>query len=177
MKFNLLLILLLFSNVLFGQSKEKRLTEAEQLSNQPGVLIQREFVTIGTVKEIKVQILKIKNFSTDNTKSCLRFDYVYESKYSYDTKIGALDLDEIDALMVTLKKIRDEILPNTQSNYTEFFFISRTGLEAGAYYTPDKKKWTAYIQLEKYDKNSMVYLSMQEFSELIKLVEQAQKII
>jgi hypothetical protein len=46
--------------------------------------------------------------------------------------------------------------------------------EAGAYYSPDKSKWTTYVQIEKFDRNSMVFLSTEDFASLLSLIEQAK---
>lgn len=64
-------------------------------------------------------------------------------------------------------------LLTTREIYTEVTFKSRTGFEARTYYRPDKSKQTTYVQLEKYDRNSFVFLTPEDFETLLALIEQA----
>ena len=63
---------------------------------------------------------------------------------------------------------------STRDTYTEVTFKSRTGFEAGAYYDTGKSKWTAYMQLSKYDSKSSVFLNTDDFSTFLTLIEQAK---
>jgi hypothetical protein len=159
-----------------GQTIAKELTQAEQFSTQSGVLIEKQFIKVGFVKGVEVSIIKFKDLNSGTSKKALRFEYEYKSQYSSDTKIASLDADEIDGLVKTIKNFQATVFTETRSFYTEVTYRSRTGFEAGAYYQVEKKKWTAYIKLEKYDKNAMVYLSVEDFQVLGSLIEQAQTI-
>ncbi len=159
----------------FGQAKvEKQTTQAEQFSATAGTLIEKQFVDIGKVKGISVQVMKLKDLNSGTAKSALRFEYEYKSSYTSDTKIGTLDLDEIDGLIKSMNNLKTNVFSSTRDIYTEVTFKSRTGFEAGAYYDVDKKKWSAYVQIEKYDKNSIVFLTTDDFNALLALVEQAK---
>ncbi|MDR7371763.1 hypothetical protein [Flavobacterium aquidurense] len=167
-------ILIAFSLSIFAQNKEKEKTQAEQFSAQAGVLMERQFFEIGKVKGLEVKVLKFKDLNSGITKNSLRFEYAYKSSYSTDTKIAALDVDEIDGLIKSIKNLQTNIFPSIKDVYTEVTFASRTGFEAGAYFSVEKNKWTAYIQVEKYDRNSMLFLSPEDFGILLSLIEQAQ---
>ena len=174
MKINLTILAFFYAMFVFGQTKEKELTQAEQFSSQSGTLIERQFLDIGTVKGVEVKVLKYKDLNTGNGKSALRFEFKYKGSYSSATKIASLDNDEIDGLVKSMKNLQTNVFPSTRDTYTEVTFRSRTGFEAGAYFSPDKSKWTAYAQLEKYDSDSMVFLTTDDFMTLLNLIEQAK---
>ena len=166
------LIILSLSN--FAQTKEKEITQAEQFSAQAGVLMEKQFYEIGKIKGLEVKVLKIKDLSSGVTKKSLRFEYAYKSSYSSDTKIAALDFEEIDGLIKSIENLKANVFTSTKDVYTEVTFKSRTGFEAGAYFNIEKSKWMAYVQVEKYDRNSMLLLTPEDFTTLLSLIEQAR---
>ena len=136
--------------------------------------MEKQFFDIGKVKGLEVKVLKFKDLNSGTTKNSLRFEYAVKSSYSSDTKIAALDADEIDGLIKSIKNLQTNVFPSTKDVYTEVTFKSRTGFEAGAYYNVEKNKWTAYVQVEKYDRNSMLLLIPEDFGILLSLIEQAK---
>ena len=170
----LLFALVATTTISFGQTKEKELSQAEQFSATAGTLIEKQFVDIGKVKGISVQVMKLKDLNNSTSKSALRFEYEYKSSYTSDTKIATLDLDEIDGLIKSMNGLKTNVFPSTRDVYTEVTFTSRTGFKAGAYYDVDKAKWVAYMKLEKFDSNSQVYLTTEDFASMLTLIEQAK---
>lgn len=170
----LICALITFSLSTFAQNKAKEITQAEQFSSQSGILMERQFYDIGKAKALEVKVLKFKDLNSGSTKSSLRFEYAYKSSYSSDTKIAALDADEIDGLIKSIKNLQTNVFTSTKEVYTEVTFTSRTGFEAGAYFNTDKSKWTAYIQIEKNDRNSMIIFTPEDFATLLSLIEQAK---
>jgi hypothetical protein len=174
-KTSVLLIGLLVASIAFSQAKvEKQTTQAEQFSATAGTLIEKQFLDIGKIREVSVQVMKLKDLNSGISKTALRFEYEYKSSYSTDTKIATLDLDEIDGLLKSMNNLKTTVFPSTREVYTEVTFRSRTGFEAGAYYDTDKKKWIAYIKLEKFDSNSEVFLNTDDFSSMLALIEQSK---
>jgi hypothetical protein len=174
-KINIILILFVFTfSALAQEKKEKQTTQAEQFSAQAGTLIEKQFVDIGKVKGINVQVMKIKDVNSGASKNALRFEYEFKSQYSTDSKIGTLDLDEIDGLIKSMTNLKNNVFPTARDIYTEVTFRSRTGFEAGSYYSPEKSKWSTWVQIEKYDRNSMVFLTTEDFTALLTLIEQAK---
>lgn len=170
-----IIIGLLLSCFAYSQAKiEKQTTAAEQFSATAGTLIEKQFVDIGKVKGVSVQIMKIKDLNTGVSKTALRFEYDYKSSYTSDTKVATLDLDEIDGLLKSMTNLKTTVFSSTRDVYTEVTFRSRTGFEAGAYYDVDKAKWVAYVKLEKFDGNSEVFLNTDDFTSMLSLVEQAK---
>lgn len=177
MKKNTILFLgLLFISISFSQDKiEKQTTQAEQFSTTAGTLMEKQFIDIGKVKGVSVQVMKLKDLNNGTSKSGLRFEYLYKSSYSSDTKIATLDIDEIDGLIKSINNLKTTVFPSTRDVYTEVTFTSRTGFKAGAYYDVDKAKWVTFIKLEKFDSNSQVFLTTEDFSILHTLVEEAKQ--
>ena len=174
-KITTLFIGLLMTTFAFSQEKvEKQTTQAEQFSATAGTLIEKQFVDIGKVKGVTVQVMKFKDLNNGTSKSALRFEYEYKSSYTSDTKIATLDLDEIDGLIKSIKNLTTTVFSSTRDVYTEVTFTSRTGFKAGAYYDVDEAKWVTFVKLEKFDSNSQVFLTTEDFASLLTLVEQAK---
>ena len=174
-KITSLFIGLLMTTLAFSQEKvEKQTTQAEQFSATAGTLIEKQFVDIGKVKGVTVQVMKFKDLNNGTSKSALRFEYEYKSSYTSDTKIATLDLDEIDGLIKSINNLKTTVFSSTRDVYTEVTFTSRTGFKAGAYYDVDKSKWVTFVKLEKFDSNSQVFLTTEDFATLLTLVEQAK---
>jgi hypothetical protein len=171
----ILLTILIASATVYGQdTKEKQLSNADQFSAKAGTLIEKQFIDIGQVKGVQVKVLKLKDLNDGTTKTALRLEYEYKSSYSTDTKIASLDSDEIEGLIKSIKNLQTNVFTSTRDTYTEVTFKSRTGFEAGAYYDTGKSKWTAYMQLSKYDSKSSVFLNTDDFSTFLTLIEQAK---
>jgi len=165
-------LFLFFPIVAFCQTREKALTNAEQFSLQSGTLIERQFIKIGRLKSMEVTVLKLKDLNSNLTKSALRFELTI-SGYTSDTKIVSLDMDEIDDLMKAIANLQSSVFPTKRDVYTEVAFKSKTGFEAGAYYDTGKEKWISYLQLDSRD--SMLFLSTDDFETLLNLVSQAKQ--
>ena len=65
-----------------------------------------------------------------------------------------------------------KIFPSTATNYTEDNFKSRSGFVAGCF--SEKKSWTAFMKLDKYDSNSYVWMEKDDLTQLLTLIEQAK---
>lgn len=170
------LTIVLFATSFIAHSQEKKeavLTQAEQFSAQAGLLIEKQFLDVGKVNSVKLQIMSIKDLNSNTVKTALRFEYDYKSSYTSDTKVATLDKDELDALIVSMKNLQTNVYPTTRDNYTEVTFKSRTGFEAGSYFDIGKG-WKSFLKLEKFDKNSMIFFNNEEFITLIPLLEQAK---
>ena len=113
-----------------------------------------------------------KDLKTNEKLNALRFEYEYSGSYSTTTKIAVLDVDEVSALQTSIKFITDKIFPTAAQNYTEVAFKSRGGFEAGCYSKEDS--WKTYLQLDKYDSKSDVFLGKDDFPILSGLLETVQ---
>lgn len=166
-------IVILFSLCMFGQPQEKELSNTEKFYAKSGTLFEKSFVSIGELEGVKIQVMKITDLIDKKTSSGLRFEYEAYSKYGNSTKIAVLDPDEIDGLLKSVKILTTNVFPSTRQDYTEVIFRSRGGFEAGCYFV--KNEWKAYLKLERFDKDSYVFLSTEEFSKILPLLEQAKQ--
>ena len=153
-------------------TKEVEVSNAEKFSTSSGALIKKDYLEIGDIKGAKVQVVKFQDLISDKSTSAIKFEYEVKSSYSTDTKQALLDVDEIDGLMKSIKIMQESIFPSTSENYSEVTFRSRSGFEAGCYWS--NGKWTTYLKLEKYDSKSYVFLDQEDFTTLYSFLEQAK---
>lgn len=171
-KITLLSGLVLWTALSFAQTKEQELSNAEKFSAKSGTLMQKEFVSIGEIKSAKVEVIYYTDLISNTKQSAVKFEYESVGKYTSDTKTAVLDADEIDAFIKSIKLIQEKIFPSTPTNYTEVTYKSRGGFEAGCYWS--KGSWSTYLKLEKYDKDSYVFLNKDDFPKLLSLLETAK---
>lgn len=169
MKVFLPIFLLLFSAITFGQvvkpTPEREQSKLEAFSARSGTVIERQFIDIGDVRGVKIQVYKVMDLVSKTNISGLRFEYTVRSSYSTDDKIAVLDSDEVDGLIKTIDMLKATVFPSTRDSYTEVEYRSRGGFEAGAYYSD--KKWTAFLKLEKYDSKSIVTMRTEDLDALL----------
>lgn len=168
----------LCTNVSFGQAEtkakelDKEISNAEKFSDKAGTLMQKEFIDVGELKRCKIQIAKFTDLISDQKTSAVRFEYSYVSSYSSDTKLALLDLDEVDALINSLKLVQEKVLPTVSTSYTEVSYRSRSGFQAGCF--SKKDSWTIFMKLERFDGNSYVFLNKEDLPKLLEIVTQAK---
>lgn len=161
-------LLLAFETIL-AQDKKENVSNAELFSSQAGILIEKEFIDIGNVGKTEVQILKITDMISGKSIRSLR---IKQEVYSSDTKIAHLDSDEIDGLIKSMNVIKESVFGIIAENYTEITFRSRSGFEAGCFWS--KNDWKTYMQIEEYDRKSMVWLKRDDFNDFLGLLELAK---
>lgn len=161
-----------FAQTAKNQTKEQDQSNAEKFSSKSGTLIQKEFFEIGTIKKCELKVIHYTDLVDQQHTSSLKFEFEYSSSYTTDTKMAVLDADEIDGLIKSIKLMQEKIFPSTPANYTEVSFKSRGGFESGCYWS--KGEWKTYMKLEKFDGNSYVFLSKDDFPSLLTLLEQAK---
>lgn len=166
---------ILFSTVSIAQiDKEKEIERSniEKFSNRSGVLIQKEFEDIGSIKKCQVQIAVFTDLISNQVTKGVRFEYEYKNSYTSDTKLALLDEDEISSFITSLTLIKEKVLPSSPTNYTEVSYKSRSGFEGGCF--KSKNSWSIYIKLEKYDSNSYVFMDQQDIDTLLDLMKLAK---
>lgn len=157
----------------FAQTtKELEVSNAEKFSTSSGVLMKKDYLDVGNINKVKVQVVNFQDLTSDKSTSAIMFECEVTSRYTTDTKQALLDVDEIDGLIKSIKIMQDKIFPTNSENYTEVIYRSRGGFEAGCYWK--KGKWTTYLKLEKYDSKSYVFLNQKDFTTLYSLLEQAK---
>lgn len=165
-------LLLATMTLSFAQTKEQELSNAEKFSAKAGTLMQKEFLEIGKVKGAEIKVVHYTDLVNNSKQSALVFEYESVGKYTSSTKSAVLDADEIEGLIKSIKIIQEKIFPSTAANYTEVSFKSRGGFEAGCFWS--KGTWSTYLKLERYDQDSYVFLTKDDFPTLLGLIEQAK---
>jgi hypothetical protein len=155
-----------------AQTAPKDQSNIEKFSAKSGTLIEKQFVDIGSLKQVKVQLLIITDMIVGSKVSGVRLEYVASSRYSSDTKVTFLDSDEVDGLIKSITILKSRVLNSTRDNYTEIVFRSRSGFEAGGYFS--EGKWTTFVKLERFDKDSYVFMKPDDFDTLLGLLQQAK---
>ncbi len=171
-KTSLIISLLLICTIAFGQEKKENVSNAELFSSQAGTLIEKEFIDLGNIGKTEIQILKITDMISGKSVRSLRITQKVKGSYSSDTKIAHLDSDEIDGLIKSMNVIKKSVFGTSAKNYTEITFRSRGGFETGCFWS--KNDWSTYLQIEKYDRKSMVWLNRDDFDEFLDLMELAK---
>lgn len=153
-------------------SKEKEQSNAEIFSAKSGALMQKEFIDLDKVKSCEIQVIHFTDLISGSKESGLKFSMDVASSYSTDTKSAMLDSDEIEGLMKSIRLIQEKVLVTTPSTYTEVYYRSRSGFEAGCF--TSKGSWSCYLKLEKYDSKSYVWINAEELTNLYTILEQAK---
>jgi len=167
-----MLLAVMIGTTLYAQTPSKSMSDAEKFSEQAGTLIQREFIEVGSLKKATLKVVKYTDLISGTSISSLRFEMVVASAYSKDTKMAALDQDEIDGLVKSIKTMKEKVFPLNPENYTEVTYKSRSDFEAGCFRS--KGDWSTYLKLERYDSDSYVFLKKDDFPALLALLEKAK---
>lgn len=148
-------------------------SKAQEFSSSSGKLIEKEWSRIGDIKGMKISAVRYRDLITSNSVSAMRIEMEVKDKYTTDTKIAEVDKDEIDGLLKSLDIIKREVSTTKRDRYTEIVFTSRTGFQAGCYYEDQKGAWTVFVKIERFDKDSYVFMSPEDLDGLILLVKGA----
>jgi hypothetical protein len=161
-------ILLTISLFVFNAFSQEKITEKEQsnlekFSAKSGTLIEKKFIDVGSVKSAKIQVLTFTDLISNVKVSGVRFEYETGARYS-STKLAFLDKDEVDGLLKSIALMKSKIFPSAPTTYTEVVFTSRSGFSTGCYY--DSGKWTSFLRISRYDKDSMIVLEASDIDAL-----------
>jgi hypothetical protein len=167
-------LILSFTGVAHAQAQTvaREQSNIEKFSAKSGTLIEKQFVDIGTIKKVKIQLLTITDMIASAKISGVRMEYVSSGRYTSDTKVTFLDSDEVDGLIKSINILKTRVLNSTRDNYTEIVFRSRSGFEAGGYFS--EGKWTTFVKLERFDKDSYVFMTPDDFDGLLMLLQQTK---
>lgn len=163
----------LFFCMSYGQTKEKELSNAEKFSASVGTLIQITFLKTGRIGDVEIEAMHITNLLNNDKTAAVRFEKSSTSEYG-STAIAVLDPDEVDALLQSFDILK-KMLPTKPVAYTEVNFNSRGGFKAGGFYEAPKNKWTLFLQLQRFNKDSYQFLDSSQFDGIINRLWDAKK--
>ena len=166
---------LMLTNFAQAQSKpvEREESNIEKFTAKSGTLIEKRFDNVGKLKLMEVQVLTFTDLISNAKISGVRFEMQTATRYSTDTKTAFLDQDEVDGLIKSINALKTKVFNTTKDAYTEVTFRSRSGFEAGCYFSDGK--WTTYVKLERFDKNSQAFMKPEDFDELLSLLQLAKQ--
>ena len=150
---------------------EREKSNLEKFSLRSGTLVEKNFTDLGVIKTIQVQSLRVTDLLTKASFSGIRFEQATSNRYR-SANITFLDQDEIDGLAKSIRYILDTVMSSRKPGYTEIQFTSRGGFALGCY--SEAKGWQPYIQISKYDKESMLTLFSSDLNELLLLLDKTK---
>lgn len=174
-KFLLSISLIVFPISIFSQDLKKDIepTKSEKFSQRSGTFLQKDFIDIGSIGGTEIKVLNIKDLNNNESNSSVRFEKQAYGTYS-DSYINAIDKDEVDGLIISIKNIIENVLKTTPSTYTEVTYSSRSGFNLGSYFEAKKSKWVIFFKIEKNTSKSMGILSESDLQSLLALLEHAK---
>lgn len=147
-------------------------SNADKFSKRSGTLISTEFINLGIVGDLKLVLIVLRDLITNQEEKAIRFEYDYYNGYDDypDTKIASLDRDELEGLIKSLEMIVSRVFQTVPANYMEVNFISRSGMNAGCYFS--KNNWEFYVKISQHDGNSFVFMNKNYAQSLLNILKQ-----
>lgn len=166
-----------------GVTKESK-SKAVQFMDRDGSILKKVYHNLGKVKGIECQVIILTDLKNNEKLGCLQLgtkgNLVFGgSRPNYD---GILDSDELAAAIQSLEYIKDEVLPNKPSTYTEVLYISRDNVKLGAYTeiinnsNGKSYKWRVFVKPNYYDE-SLEDFNTKHIETFIEYLKKAQSII
>ena len=182
MKKIIIVLALIMPMLLCAQEKEEKSnSKTLEFLSKDGSILKKEFYDLPEVgtsyNKTQNQVLIITNMKTNEKMGCLRIITTYPSSSGNTDYIGTLDPDELDAAVLSMEKILNEILPTTPTTYTEVEYKTRDGVEIGTFWKEKKSEWTIYIKTKSYTSRSMSTYKSDELAKLIKNLKDAKLMI
>ncbi len=173
----LIIVLIIFSypSFIVAQDSTKARTRIDSFSNASGKFIEKEFIHVGNINGIEVQVFKATDVITNTSLAGLHFELNYASFGSYRTGIANLDEDEVDGLIQCFKYIKSNVLSTKPDNYKEYNYISKDNFKAGCYIQKKQRGWSLFFQLDEYLSSSLVEINVGDIDDLIELLEDSKK--
>lgn len=177
----IIILSLLCAGELFSQDlKDVVETKSDKFSNRSGSLIQKEFNEVGKVSGNEITVLKIKDLNSNETISSVRFKNTsYSSTFGEEEYLNSIDKEELDGLIISVKKLIDEVIKTEPSVYSEVVYRSVSGFSLGAFYRNEAKKkgWVPFLKVDKYKSKSFSTLNDDNLIEILALLEKAKEMM
>lgn len=183
MKKLLIILALMMPMFLNAQEKEtKSNSKTLEFLAKDGSIFKKETYKLPSLgkgyDKITNEVLIITDLKTNEKRGCFRITTYYTSStYSTDEYIGVLDPDELDAAIMSLEKILNDIIPNEAETYTEVTYKTRDGVQLGTFVNSTGKEWTIYVKTKSYTSRSMSTFKSDEITTLIDNLKKAKEMI
>ena len=182
MKKLLVVLALMMPMFLNAQEKEEKSnSKTLEFLEKDGTIIKKEFYDLPSVgksyNKTDNQVLIITDLKSNEKIGCFRIITKYPTSSGIDEYIGTLDPDELDAAVLSLEKILNDIIPNTVETYTEAVYKTRDGVQIGTFWSEKKNEWTLYIKTKSYTSRSMSTFKSDELTALVDNLKNAKQMI
>ncbi len=182
MKRLLVVLALMMPMFLNAQEKEtKSNSKTLEFLEKDGSIFKKEFYDLPSVGKsynlTENQVLIITDLKSNDKRGCFRITTKYPTSSGTDEYVGTLDPDELDAAVLSLEKILNDIIPNTVDIYTEVIYKTRDGVQIGTFWNNKKKEWTLYVQTKSYTARSMSTFKSDELTTLVDNLKKAKQMI
>jgi hypothetical protein len=144
----------------------------EKFSTRSGALLEKQFIYLGRLPGVDVKVLQITDLLTKASISGVRIEQFVSRSHGSGTNIAFLDQDEVDVAIRAIKHIQQNVMTSQRSSYTEVGYSSRGGFQIGCYYSGGT--WQPYVQVDRYDRDSMFLFSIRDLSDLLAFLEGAK---
>lgn len=166
--------LILFSLLLglpcFAQQTNE--CNADMLANNPGSVIQKEYENISRIRNLSILTVHITDITHNKKLSALDLEYAYNGENAATFAV-LLDPIEVDSLLSFLQNLQKNMVnAGAPKNYTEYSFISKSGMQAGCYWSG--KEWKIYVKINVKENKSDVEFNNDEFTAFISFLKQAR---
>lgn len=168
---NKLIAALSFALISVNVLAQDKACKADIMEGKPNVVIQKEYLKITTFKNIAIVVEYVTDVTNNQKLSALDLEFSTTGENS-ETISTMLDPDEVDGLLAFLQNVQDNIAKAAApKNYTEYTYVSKSGMEAGCYFD---KVWKTYIRIDKDDSKTNVELEKDDLVSFISFVRQAK---
>jgi hypothetical protein len=160
---------LLLTGAVSGNAQKKS-SMASKLESKPDAFIQKDFTTIGKVAGVSISVEGITDLGTKTKMNALEMEYSGTDNSTSASVV--LDPGEADTLMNFIDFVTNTVfMSGTPPDDREFSYISRSGFEAGCYWS---KGWNVYIRVDYKDKRTNVEFNREDVMAFKSLLKQAK---
>lgn len=169
------LFLFLLLNVQAQKKDSTSKTTIEAFESKTGVILKKEFFTIGDFKSeystVSIEVLKITDMVTGKGQAGLKLSEQISNSYSTQTESAYLDADEMDDFLNFFIKVKD--LGGDVATYTEYNFITKGNVKAYAFKQPGEE-WQYGFYINVYNSNSVNFFKADQIGNFISLLQAAK---
>jgi len=152
-------------------AQDKKACKADVMESKPGVVIQKEYFRITTFRGLAIAVEYITDLTSNQKLSALDFEFTTGGDNS-ETVSTLLDPDEVDALLAFFQNMQDNISKSAApKNYTEYSYITKSGLQAGCYWN---NGWKTYLKVDNENSKTDVELGKDDMPVFISFIRQAK---
>ena len=136
-------------------------------------VLKREFIEIGSVKNMSFTVVHIKDEIKGDSISCLYLNKPDPGSWGKGSIIAALDADEVPVFLDFLNELYFKTIKTTPFVYTEYRYYSKSGFKFHCYFK-NASKWKLFMRSEDFDSTYFSF-SVLDLPQLIVMLKASQK--